>query len=43
MIENTDFNKSEQYTLSIRLSTDGFSFLYSTLWEKGNTPSTTGR
>lgn len=26
MIETTDFNKSEQYTLSIRLSTDGFSF-----------------
>lgn len=26
MIENTDFSKSEQYTLSIRLSTDGFSF-----------------
>lgn len=26
MIENTDFNKSEQYTLSIRLCTDGFSF-----------------
>ena len=26
MIENTDFNKSDQYTLSIRLSTDGFSF-----------------
>lgn len=26
MIETTDFSKSEQYTLSIRLSTDGFSF-----------------
>ena len=26
MIETIDFNKSEQYTLSIRLSTDGFSF-----------------
>lgn len=26
MIENTDFSKSEQYTLSIRLGTDGFSF-----------------
>lgn len=26
MIETTDFNQSEQYTLSIRLSTDGFSF-----------------
>lgn len=26
MLENTDFNKSEQYTLSIRLATDGFSF-----------------
>src|SRR3712207_5960441 len=26
MIETVDFNKSEQYTLSIRLSTDGFSF-----------------
>lgn len=26
MIINTDFSKSEQYTLSIRLSTDGFSF-----------------
>lgn len=26
MIESTDFSKSEQYTLSIRLSTDGFSF-----------------
>ncbi len=26
MIETTDFNKSELYTLSIRLSTDGFSF-----------------
>ena len=26
MIETTDFTKSEQYTLSIRLSTDGFSF-----------------
>ena len=26
MIETTDFRKSEQYTLSIRLSTDGFSF-----------------
>ncbi len=26
MIEQTDFTKSEQYTLSIRLSTDGFSF-----------------
>ena len=26
MIEKTDFSKSEQYTLSIRLSTDGFSF-----------------
>lgn len=26
MIETTDFDKSEQYTLSIRLSTDGFSF-----------------
>lgn len=26
MIESIDFTKSEQYTLSIRLSTDGFSF-----------------
>lgn len=26
MINSTDFTKSEQYTLSIRLSTDGFSF-----------------
>ncbi|ADV43249.1 DUF3822 family protein [Bacteroides helcogenes] len=26
MIETIDFNKSEQYTLSIRLSADGFSF-----------------
>ncbi len=26
MIENFNFNNSEQYTLSIRLSTDGFSF-----------------
>lgn len=26
MIETTDFSKSEQYTLSIRLSADGFSF-----------------
>jgi hypothetical protein len=26
MTGNTDFSKSEQYTLSIRLSTDGFSF-----------------
>jgi len=26
MTETLDFNKSEQYTLSIRLSTDGFSF-----------------
>lgn len=26
MIETVDFSKSEQYTLSIRLSTDGFSF-----------------
>ena len=26
MIKNTDFSKSEQYTLSIRLGTDGFSF-----------------
>ena len=26
MMETIDFNKSEQYTLSIRLSTDGFSF-----------------
>lgn len=26
MIETIDFSKSEQYTLSIRLSTDGFSF-----------------
>ncbi len=26
MIENIDFNRSEQYTLSIRLGTDGFSF-----------------
>ena len=26
MIETLDFSKSEQYTLSIRLSTDGFSF-----------------
>ena len=26
MIKTTDFSKSEQYTLSIRLSTDGFSF-----------------
>ncbi len=26
MTEHTDFSKSEQYTLSIRLSTDGFSF-----------------
>lgn len=26
MAETTDFNKSEQHTLSIRLSTDGFSF-----------------
>lgn len=26
MIEKLDFNKSKQYTLSIRLSTDGFSF-----------------
>jgi len=26
MIETIDFSKSEQYTLSIRLSADGFSF-----------------
>ena len=26
MIEKIDFSQSEQYTLSIRLSTDGFSF-----------------
>lgn len=26
MIEKLDFSKSKQYTLSIRLSTDGFSF-----------------
>ena len=26
MTKDLDFNKSEQYTLSIRLSTDGFSF-----------------
>ncbi|MEG1005126.1 MAG: DUF3822 family protein, partial [Bacteroides sp.] len=26
MIETIDYSKSEQYTLSIRLSTDGFSF-----------------
>lgn len=36
MIETTDFNKSEQYTLSIRLSTDGFSFsVFNPLDEKG--------
>ncbi|WP_321481328.1 DUF3822 family protein [uncultured Bacteroides sp.] len=33
-IENIDFNKSDQYTLSIRLSTDGFSFsVYNPLHE----------
>ncbi|WP_277112433.1 DUF3822 family protein, partial [Bacteroides stercorirosoris] len=26
MIETIDFSRSEQYTLSIRLSADGFSF-----------------
>lgn len=36
MIETIDFNKSEQYTLSIRLSTDGFSFsIFNPLIEEG--------
>lgn len=34
IIENIDFSKSDQYTLSIRLSTDGFSFsVYNPLHE----------
>ena len=36
MIETIDFSKSEQYTLSIRLSADGFSFsVFSPLGEGG--------
>ena len=36
MTETIDFSKSEQYTLSIRLSTDGFSFSVSNPIEKDN-------
>lgn len=35
-IENIDFTNTEQYTLSIRLSTDGFSFLYIIRFRKEN-------
>ncbi|WP_321333163.1 DUF3822 family protein [uncultured Bacteroides sp.] len=37
IIENIDFSKSDQYTLSIRLSTDGFSFSVYNPLQNGST------